>query len=37
VGIAGDDITIDTSGTPINGPALGTDTTKQAAEGPSCV
>ena len=35
--ISGDDITIDTSGTPINGPAISTDTTKQAAEGPSCV
>jgi cytochrome b6-f complex iron-sulfur subunit len=35
--ISGDDITIDTSGTPINGPAIGVDTTKQAAEGPHCV
>ncbi len=35
--IDGDNLTIDTGGTPISGPPIGTDTTKQAAEGPHCV
>ena len=35
--ISGDNILIDTSGAAIPGPPIGTDTTKQAAEGPHCV
>lgn len=37
VTIDGDNITIDTSGSAILGAPIGTDTTKQAAEGPHCV
>ena len=37
VTITGDSILIDTSGGAIQGPPVGTDTTKQAAEGPHCV
>lgn len=37
VTISGDNVLIDTSGTPILGVPIGTDTTKQAAEGPHCV
>jgi cytochrome b6-f complex iron-sulfur subunit len=36
VAVEGDNVTINTS-TPIQGPPIGTDTTKQAAEGPHCV
>ncbi len=35
--VTGDEVSIDTSGTAIPGPPIGTDTTKQAAEGPHCV
>ncbi len=35
--IDGDNVTIDTSGAVVQGPPIGTDTTKQAAEGPHCV
>ena len=33
----GDSVTIDTSGAPIIGPPIGTNTTDQAPEGPLCV
>ena len=35
--VSGDNVLIDTSGAAIQGPPIGTDTTKQAAEGPHCV
>jgi cytochrome b6-f complex iron-sulfur subunit len=35
--IQGDSVTIDTAGTPIIGPPIGTNTTGQEAEGPLCV
>jgi cytochrome b6-f complex iron-sulfur subunit len=35
--VEGDAVTIDTSGAPIIGPPIGTNTTGQAAEGPLCV
>jgi cytochrome b6-f complex iron-sulfur subunit len=34
---SGSDITIDTSGSPIIGPPIGTNTTGQEPEGPLCV
>lgn len=37
VTVDGDNLTIDTSGAVVQGPPIGTDTTKQAAEGPHCV
>jgi cytochrome b6-f complex iron-sulfur subunit len=37
VTVSGDKLTIDTSGTAITGPPLGTNTTGQGAEGPPCV
>jgi cytochrome b6-f complex iron-sulfur subunit len=37
VTISGSKLTIDTSGAPITGPPIGTDTTNQGAEGPPCV
>jgi cytochrome b6-f complex iron-sulfur subunit len=35
--IEGGKVTIDTSGTPITGPPIGTDTTGQKPEGPHCI
>jgi cytochrome b6-f complex iron-sulfur subunit len=35
--IDGDSVTIDTAGTAINGPPIGTNTTGQEPEGPLCV
>ncbi len=37
VTVDGGSVTIDTSGTPITGPPIGTDTTGQKAEGPHCI
>jgi cytochrome b6-f complex iron-sulfur subunit len=37
IDVAGDAITINTGGSAFLGPVIGTDTTKQAAEGPHCV
>jgi cytochrome b6-f complex iron-sulfur subunit len=37
VTISGQKVVIDTSGVPITGPPIGTDTTGQGAEGPFCV
>jgi cytochrome b6-f complex iron-sulfur subunit len=35
--IAGGSVTVDTSGSPITGPPIGTDTTGQKPEGPHCI
>jgi cytochrome b6-f complex iron-sulfur subunit len=35
--VDGGNVTIDTSGAPITGPPIGTDTTGQKAEGPHCI
>jgi cytochrome b6-f complex iron-sulfur subunit len=37
VSISGQKVVIDTSGLPVTGPPIGTDTTGQGAEGPFCV
>jgi cytochrome b6-f complex iron-sulfur subunit len=37
VTVDGGSVTVDTSGTPITGPPIGTDTTGQKPEGPHCI